>query len=106
MPKTFAPMVIIELFDYDMMSGDDPMGKLQIPIANFEKVKDGPSTFAIQAMEGCEKATGTLTFEMLFTQNPPDKHAGKQFGGGLLLGIIERADDLLAVDRHLMHKAR
>jgi hypothetical protein len=31
--------VIIEVYDYDMMSGDDPMGMLQIPIANFEKLK-------------------------------------------------------------------
>jgi len=102
--RTFAPIIIIEIFDYDMMSGDDPMGMLQIPISKFQSLQEEPSTFAVQAMEGCENVTGTITFEMIFAQNPPDKHAGKQFGGGLVMGVVERADDLLAVDKNVLSK--
>ena len=102
--KEMSPVIIVEIFDHDMLSGDDPMGKLTIPVESFTKNKDEPSTYAVQPMEGCEGATGTLTFRLFFKANPPDPHKGKPFPGGLLLGTVVRAQNLTAVDKNLFGK--
>ena len=91
-----------------MMSGDDPMGRVSIPLSLFLKSApdEEPKTFAVGEMEGCDNPTGTITVKLVFTPNEPDPHEGKLFSGGLLMGIIKRADDLIAVDKNLLSKVR
>ncbi|GMH66620.1 hypothetical protein TrLO_g6671 [Triparma laevis f. longispina] len=107
MPKTSSSILHLQIYDHDMMSGDDPMGCAKLPLEKFLKRADygDPLAFSIEPMEGCEDPTGTITCNLTFAPNLPDPHANKPFSGGLLLGVINRADNLLAVDSSMLSKA-
>ena len=107
--KEHSSIVTLTVWDHDKMSGDDPMGSVTLPLVNF--MGHGTSAepviqeLAVEACEGCANATGTMTVSVAFVQNEVDPYEGTAFTGGVLVGVIKGAKDLMVMDQHVMSKA-
>jgi Ca2+-dependent lipid-binding protein len=114
-----SSIITLTLWDHDSTSGDDPMGIVTLPLASFLSPEMGgealTETFApsggkdmeleVMPCEGCDAPSGTVTVKLSFEQNEADPYEGLPFSGGVLVGVVRSAADLMVMDSAFIGKA-
>ena len=71
-PDEVKKGVVLALFDQDLMSKDDPMGRVTINLTEFVSGKSFKGTRVVEQCRGAEEANlGTLTIKATFRPNKP-----------------------------------